>query len=75
MPTLQIGDQTIEVESYIIKINYKKEQPKPSPLLLEASRKFEAEIMMEGINNRLSIPTREEWIGLNLLIRDDELRR
>jgi len=50
-----------------------KAEPK-SPLLLEASRKFEAGIMLDGFNKQLAIPTYDEWVGLNLLIRDDELK-
>ena len=70
---LQIGNQTFDIVGYVLATSL--EEKKPSLILLEASRKFEAAMMMEGMKNRLSIPTREEWVGLNLLIRDDELRR
>lgn len=71
---LQIGNKTFDVLGYVV-VPSLEERQSPIPILLEASRKFEAAMMMEGVSNRLSIPTREEWVGLNLLIRDDELRR
>jgi hypothetical protein len=71
---LQIGNQTFDVLGYVV-VPSLEERQSPSPILMEASRKFEAAIMMEGFLKRISIPTREEWVGLNLLIRDDELRR
>jgi len=37
--------------------------------------KFLAELMMLGLDRRVVVPTGEEWIGLNLLERDDHLKR
>ena len=37
----------------------------------ETRLKFEAEMALT--EKRISIPTRAEWIGINLLERDDEL--
>ena len=37
--------------------------------------KFQAQMMMLGLGKEIVIPTREEWIGFNLLERDDGLER
>lgn len=39
--------------------------------IIEARLKFLAEMMLLG--GRLAAPTREEWIGFNLMQRDGEL--
>lgn len=41
--------------------------------MVDLHRKFGARLMMVGEPGRVIIPTDEEWIGLNLLERDDEL--
>lgn len=47
----------------------------PAAPVDEDAAKFYAGIMLCDISKRIIVPTAEEWIGLNLLERDDELRR
>lgn len=54
----------------------KIEQDRPLPEVLEGRRKMEAALLLLDIRkDRITVPTRDEWIGLNLLERDDELKR
>lgn len=50
---------------------------RPSDGILEARLKFEAGMMLAGTpkENRtgIVIPTRDEWIGVNMLDRDGEI--
>lgn len=39
----------------------------------ELGLKFAAQCLLNPLNTKLIIPTHSEWIGVNLLIRDDEL--
>lgn len=48
---------------------------KPPTEVDESGMKFQAKMMLCDTSKRLSIPTVEEWVGLNLLERDDELIR
>ena len=41
----------------------------------EEDCKFFAEILLLGARNRIIIPSETEWVGLNLLERDDLLER
>ena len=41
--------------------------------LRDASRKFAAKMLLLGGKRQILVPTREEWIGLNLLECDGEL--
>lgn len=50
-------------------------QSHPKHQIDEDSAKFYAGIMLCDISKKIVVPTCEEWIGLNLLERDDELRR
>lgn len=45
-----------------------------SPQMAEARQKFEAACMLVD-PRRLIVPTKDEWIGVNLMERDDELGR
>lgn len=49
------------------------EVPEPPPN--ENWCKFAASILLCDISKKIVIPTKEEWYGLNMLERDDELRR
>lgn len=40
----------------------------------EERYKFSARMMLLGQSKRLTIPSEDEWVGLNLLERDDELK-
>ena len=42
--------------------------------LTELGLKAAAAVMLADRRPRLTVPTEEEWIGLNLLARDGELR-
>ncbi len=47
---------------------------KPSePKINESAAKFQAGILLCDIQNGIRIPTRDEWIGFNLLERDGEI--
>lgn len=60
-------------------------RPAPSILIIEVaseqqkvnehSAKFMANMLLNDKRNGIRIPTVEEWIGVNLLERDDEMRR
>jgi hypothetical protein len=44
----------------------------------EESCKFQAQVMLSEFsrdNRRIIVPTTEEWVGIHLLERDDELKR
>lgn len=51
------------------------EQQRKNRLLRELGLKGAAAVMLADRRGVLTIPTEEEWIGLNLLERDGELDR
>lgn len=47
--------------------------PKLSAEMIEAGRKFDAAVILSDTRQRIIVPPKGEWIGLNLLERDDGL--
>jgi len=64
---------------YLVKamvVDVDKEQPLTK--IEEERLKFEALVMLSQFSRdskKVIIPTRDEWVGLNLLEQDDELKR
>lgn len=50
-------------------------EPKQRTEIQELGCKLAAQILLADTLGGIVIPSEEEWIGLNLLERDDELRR
>lgn len=48
-------------------------QSQPDPRLEEFGRKLQAKLLLSDPLRRILVPSRDEWIGLNLLERDDQL--
>jgi len=59
-----------------IRAKFEREREQPvTHGIWEAGCKFQAEMLLIEDPDILKIPTYEEWLGLNLLERDDELKR
>lgn len=66
-------DEDIEefVDAIFIQIELDEANELLTDGIIEAGLKFDAEMML--IDKRLSVPTLDEWMGLALLERDDEI--
>lgn len=45
----------------------------PNPLIIDSRRKFHGSMILADKSPNIIIPTVDEWIGISLLERDDEM--
>jgi len=70
--TLEIGGMSIPIQKWNCRCTFSFKDP-PRTEINDLGSKMAALAILSCDHRKVIVPSREEWIGVNLLERDDEL--